>query len=70
MGLLVLKELGAKWMVEIVEYFADNPRIIVYGFVRAGITGVLDGHNDDEQEEESDTECKTESDFDVIEITD
>ena len=43
LGLPVLKELGARWMVEMAEYFADNPQVIVNGFVKAGITGALDG---------------------------
>ncbi len=51
------------------DYFAENPQIIVNGFVRAGITGALDGIRD-EQEEQSDTDCETESDFDVIEAED
>lgn len=33
----VLKELGAKWIVEMAEYFAENPQIIVKGFVKAGL---------------------------------
>ena len=43
LGLPVLKELGAKWMVGMAEYFAENPQIIVNGFVKAGIAGALDG---------------------------
>ena len=74
LGLPVLKELGAKWMVEMAEYFADNPQIIIVnGFVRAGIAGALDGHRDEQEEQESDEEYETESDFedsDVTEITD
>jgi len=64
----VLKELGAKWMVEMAEYFAENPQIIVNGFIRAGIAGALDGQRD--EQEERDSEYETESDFDVVEITD
>ena len=41
LGLPILKELGAKWLVEIAEHFADNPQIIVNGFIRSGITGAL-----------------------------
>jgi hypothetical protein len=70
----VLKELGAKWMVEMAEYFADNPQIVVNGFMRTGIVGALDGHQDEQEGQESE-ENKTESDFDctsgdAIEITD
>ena len=73
LGLPVLKELGAKWMVEMAEYFAENPQITVNGFVRTGIAGALDAHQDEQEEQESDEEYKTESDFedsDMIEITD
>ena len=59
----MLKELGARWLVEMSQYFAENPQIIVNGFVKAGITGALDG---DDQETESSTDNETESDFDVI----
>jgi len=68
LSLPVLKELGAKWMVEMAEYFAENPQIIVNGFIRAGIAGALDGQRD--EQEERDSEYETESDFDVVEITD
>ena len=74
LGLPVLKELGAKWMVEMAEYFADNPQIVVNGFMRTGIAGALDGHQDEQEGQESE-ENETESDFDcasgdTIEITD
>ena len=32
-----LKELGAKWMVEMSQYLAENPQIKVSGFIKAGI---------------------------------
>ena len=64
----VLKELGAKWMVQMAEYFADNPQIIVNGFVRSGLTGSLNGQRN-ENEELSDIDSGTESDFDVIELS-
>ena len=38
------------------------------GFIRAGIAGALDGQRD--EQEERDSEYETESDFDVVEITD
>ena len=53
LGLPVLKELGAQWMVEMADYFMENPQIIVNGFVRAP--------------EDKDFEYDTESDFDVTE---
>ena len=41
-GLAKLKELNAKWLVEVMEYIADNPEFIVNGFLRSGILGALD----------------------------
>lgn len=48
LGLPKLKESEAKWMVEMGQYFADNPQI------RAGIAGTLDGHMDIQDEPEND----------------
>ena len=65
LGLPVLKELGAKWMVEMSEYFAANPQIIVNGFVKAGIAGALDRKEaSDEQQEENN---ETKRNFDEME---
>ena len=61
LGLPVLKELGAKWMVEMAEYFAENPQIVVNGFVKAGIAGALDGHVDRQEWEQNDREDETDS---------
>ena len=55
-------------MVEMADYFAENSQIIVNGFIRAGIAGALDSQRD--EQEERDSEYETESDFDVVEITD
>ena len=66
LGLPVLKELGAKWMVGMAEHFAQNPGIIVNGFLRAGITGALDHSSDDSEDDQSDSDCtESESDFEV-----
>ena len=43
-SMAVVKELTAKWLVEMVEYLADNPQFIVRGFKRAGISDALDDH--------------------------
>ncbi len=67
-----LKELGAKWMVEMVEYISENPEFIINSFIKAGILAALyckyvDENNvaededvkeeyDDDEEEESDEE--------------
>lgn len=67
LGLPLMKELGAKWMVEMADYFAQNPQIIVNGFVRAGIAGALDGHVDKETASEEDRDSDSEeSDCDEI----
>ena len=68
----MLKELGAKWLVEMAEYFADNPKIIVNGFVRAGITAALDGHADvqEEQNDENTDSDDYESEYEDNEIVD
>ena len=42
LGLPVLKELGAKWLVMMAQYIEDNPQFIVNGFIKAGISGALD----------------------------
>ena len=62
LGLPVLKELGAKWMVQMAEYFAENPQTIVNGFIKVGITGALDGHKDGPESDQNDSE-------DVMDIT-
>ena len=64
LSLPVLKELGAKWLVQMSEYFAVNPQIIVNGFMRAGITAALDGHKD--QEEPYQLQDDSENEFDVV----
>ena len=43
LGLPVLKNCGARWLVEAAEYISNNPQIIVKGFIKAGITTALDG---------------------------
>lgn len=46
----VIKEVEAKWLVEMFEYFQNNPRIIVNGFIRSGITAALDRKSDEESD--------------------
>ena len=55
----ILKELGAKWLVEMAEYVAENPQFIVNGFLQPGITGASDG-----REEDSDTSAYEDDDTD------
>ena len=65
LSLPVLKELGAKWLVQMSEYFAVNPQIVVNGFVKAGITAALDGQ-EDQQEQLHEIQDNSEDDFEVI----
>ena len=69
LGLPMLRELGAKWLVQMAEYFQGNPQIIVNGFLRAGIAGALDRASSDLESEE-DTISDTENDFGVSEEED
>ena len=66
LSLLILKELGAKWLVQMAEYFADNPQIIVNGFVKAGIATALDGQDDQQDVEVHEMEDDSEDDFEVL----
>ena len=67
----ILKELGAKWLVKMAEYLADNPLFTVNGFRRSGISGALDGLEEteelgegDESDEDSDNDEDSGSDED------
>ena len=42
------------------EYFVDNHRIIVNGFVRAGIAAALDGRETDDDENGMESDSETE----------
>ncbi len=50
----ILKELGAKWLMKMAEYLADNPQFTVNGFRRSGISGALDGLEESEEQSEGD----------------
>ncbi len=52
----ILKELGAKWLMKMGEYLADNPQFIVNGFRRSGISGALDWLVESEEQSEDDSE--------------
>lgn len=39
----VIKEKSAQWLVDLANYLAENPHIIVNGFIKTGITAALDG---------------------------
>jgi hypothetical protein len=62
LGMPILKEIGAKWLVGMAEHLGRNPHIIVNGFVHAGITKALDGIEDkDEDTEEEEFELDSKS---------
>ena len=37
-----MKNLGAKYLIEMADYIAENPQFIVNGLIRFGITAALD----------------------------
>lgn len=43
----VMKEVSAKWFVDMASYISDNPHIIVNGFISSGITDAFGGKIDD-----------------------
>ena len=47
MGMPLMKENSAKWLVDMAEYLCNNPLFIVNGFIRSGISGALDGLQED-----------------------
>ena len=66
LGLPELKEIGAKWLVDMASYISNNPQMIVNGFIHSGIAGALDGQEmtDDVVEPEDSQERDSEDDFD------
>ena len=49
-------------MVEMSQYLAENPQIIVSGFIKAGIPGALDGNMDSEEKQQNDNTESMDSD--------
>ena len=45
MGMPILKEIGAKWLVGMAEYLSDNPQFVVNGFLHSGIAAAI-GRNE------------------------
>ena len=43
----MMKEVGAKWLVDMANYIGDNPQFIVNGFIHAGIAKALSGEDID-----------------------
>ena len=67
LGLPALKEVGAKWLVDMAAYISSNPQIVVNGFIRSGISGALDGEGHDDDLIESDNhDSDSSDDFDII----
>ena len=58
----MMKELGAKWLVEVAQHFSENPQIIVIGFIKSGIAGALDSQEESANEEEGQDESDNEDD--------
>ena len=44
----MVKEIGAKWLVDMAKYISDNPQFIVNGFIYAGIAKALNGEDIDD----------------------
>ena len=65
LGMLAMKELGAKWLVNTATYIGENPHLIVNGFVRSGIVAALDGQD---TEPESDEHQELDSDDSLDEL--
>ena len=51
----VMKEVSARWLVDVAGCIGDNPQLIVNGLLRSGITGAFDKTLDDVLEEEGDS---------------
>ena len=68
LGLPALKEIGAKWLVDMASYVSENPQFIVNGFIRSGITGALDAlETDDMDKLEDEQEIDSDIDSDIVE---
>ena len=68
LGLPALKEIGAKWLVDMASYVSENPQFIVIGFIRSGITGALGAlETDDMDKLEDEQEIDSDIDSDIVE---
>ena len=63
LSLSVLKEVGAQWLVDMAQYFSNNPDIVVSGFFRAGITGALSSELQEVQEQGVNSEQESVSEY-------
>ena len=57
LSMAVMKQVIAEWLVEMAKYFEDHPEIVVNGFIRSGIAGVLDESETDGERSETDESC-------------
>ena len=70
LGLPLLKELGAEWLVEMFHYISDNPQFITSGFICSGISHALDEQEPEDAEFHSLSEFSdSASDSDPEEVT-
>lgn len=65
LGMPVMKELGAKWLVEMFNYLSDHPEFIVNGFLRSGITGAINVNIENNEENAEEWTDEEESDDDI-----
>ena len=61
LGLPALKELGVKWMVEVTDYFGENPQTAINGFIKAGIVQALEDQGSQDSGGDSGTQLETDS---------
>lgn len=43
LGMSIIKEIRAKWLVGMAAYLSNNPQFIVNSFLHSGITGTFNG---------------------------
>ena len=60
-----MKQVTAEWLVEMSKHFEDHPEIVVNGFIRSGIAGVLDESETDGERSEADNESGSEIETDA-----
>ena len=67
LSMQVVKEVGAKWLVDMAEFISENPQFVVNVFIKSEITGALDQIADSDEE---DTSLDDTSDYDSFTDTD
>ena len=72
LGMPVLKEVSAKWLVGMIEHITENPQFIVNGFICSGISSAIDGVVDmgSESEDDGTEDFNSETDFEDSESSD